>query len=198
MGSEIASVLISPLVAAVVAVLGWWVLDFLTRRREREARRLEGALQHLERQISELYGPLDGLIRTSNAMYEVALNVLPTVDDGKRLNAQAFSDGDYVAYHFLQEEYFLPLKKQMVEVLTTKLHLLESGRRPKSFDDFLLHQAAAEGLYRLSQAKGQSRWPRAPMGWPSEFGQDIAGSLARLLASQAQQMEALDRIRSSR
>src|SRR5438067_13110988 len=97
-----ATPLVSGVVAAIVAgavnVVGWWVLG----RREAAARRETAELQHLRRQIEELYAPLLGLIRQSETIFSaIVLNTLP--HDGGTLKLEQFDASHWAVWYVLYE-----------------------------------------------------------------------------------------------
>jgi hypothetical protein len=72
MNPQVETALLSALVPGPITLCGWFISNWLTKRREDEARRQQPALKHLEQQMEELYGPLLGLIEQSGAVFSVA------------------------------------------------------------------------------------------------------------------------------
>ena len=114
----------------------------LITRKEYETLRDQASLNHLQRQIGELYGPLLGLIQYSNAINEVEYAKTSKED----INA------DEIRRYFV-EKYYLPLNAQMSDLIRTKLYLLASDNVPESFQQFLSHAARLECLHNLYKDK---------------------------------------------
>jgi hypothetical protein len=131
--------LIGTVCGALVAMVGWFVSNSLSLRREITARRDIAARAHLENQIEQLYGPLLGLIQYSRGAFSVAAKKLLT-DSAGRIDQSRFSGADGEIWRFCIENYFLPVDAEIRQLIRTKIHLLESGILPKSFEDFFSHE----------------------------------------------------------
>lgn len=69
----------------------------------------------------------------------------------------------------------------MAELINTKVHLLENGIMPKSFQRFLEHESVSNCLYSLWKAKGKSSLEKvAPDPYPEEFDRDVKSTLDEL------------------
>jgi hypothetical protein len=169
--------------ALIAAFIGGFLGHLLTQIRERRKARFEAAVRHLERQLEELYGPLYGLVRESQAIYEVACEILPTSGDSvKRIDVGKFQGGDIIKWRFLIEQYWFPLNREIIKLLRTRVHLLEDGKMPDSFEAFLKHAAGFEALHRLWQEKGEETHKEVKgIGWPPGFSADVSASLTRLI-----------------
>jgi hypothetical protein len=173
--------LIGALSGAFVAAVGWFVLHGLSARRESAARRDHAARSYLEKQIEELYGPLLGLIVHSRTAFAVATRKLPHTASGQ-IDFGRFAEGDGAIWHFFIEQYFLPVNAEIRRLLRSKMHLLESGMIPRSFEDFFLHEVQFEALHTLWQAHGVDSLTISGPGWPSEFEADVRTVLEQLRA----------------
>ncbi len=49
-------------ITALVTILGWLTVHLLTKRREDRTRKIETMLEHVDRQITDFYGPVFNLI----------------------------------------------------------------------------------------------------------------------------------------
>jgi DNA relaxase NicK len=77
----------SALIAAAVAILGWYVTYAYAKRRDDQTRRTEIRLKHRQRQIEELYGPLLSLIEQIFNICQVRQHILKAEKRGvSRLN----------------------------------------------------------------------------------------------------------------
>src|SRR6266436_5464796 len=78
-GEEMATVL-AALIAAIVAVTGWFIAHQLTTRRDDRTKRLELTIAHSEKQISEFYAPLAFLLE----QLDTIVGVKEYIEEGKR------------------------------------------------------------------------------------------------------------------
>jgi hypothetical protein len=182
-------VTISPTLATIISALiaafvGSFMGHILTKSRELKKARYESALKHLQAQIEEFYGPLMGLIEESNTLYTVACEILPTKETAhgtKRIDMEKFYGGDIKKWRFFIEEYWFPINKKIIELIRTKIYLLEEKELPESYHAFLKHAAGFEALHRLWKEVGESTDKMVKgVGWPEQFNTDVYQSLVRL------------------
>ena len=170
-------VIIGATVGAIATAIGWFVTDRLYYRRLRK----EATLRHLESQIKELYGPLLGLIQYSSNVYNVVATILPSVDNKQqRTDPSRFSDEHWEAWRFICESYFHPINAEVRNLISSKMHLLESDPRPQSFDAFFQHVAHFECRYKLWKEKEIDTSYMSGPAYPRTFESDVANALARL------------------
>jgi hypothetical protein len=83
---------LSALIAATVAVTGWFIGHELATRRDDRRKRLELIIGHSERQISEFYSPLVFLIEQlhTNAQVKEGIDKDRRVDVGEFMHRNAF------------------------------------------------------------------------------------------------------------
>jgi hypothetical protein len=176
--------LLVALIAAVVTVTGWFATYAYTKRLEDDTRRLEAKLTHLERQIDELYGPLDSLIKQIFTIWTVRENLLGPatgLSDDKREAAR----------QLIWRSFFRPVHEQIQELMRTKLHLVEGGL-PTSFEAYLEHsvqEAAQHALYDQLQVSTSGAQPKL---WPDDFSEDVEATLGRLRRNYDEALHHLD------
>ena len=78
-------------------------------------------MEHSEKQIGEFYAPLLGLLEQLDATFRVKERMISQEPD----NADTISKITY-------KEYFLPLYREIGEILKHKIHLLEGNIIPES------------------------------------------------------------------
>ena len=171
--------IIGAFAGAIVAAVGWFAVHGLSSRREAAARRDNAARDHLERQIEQLYGPLLGLIQHSRMAFSVAVKKLPTNASGQ-IDFASFSDRDVEIWRYFIDSYFLPVNAEIRALIRSKMHLLEAGILPKSFEDFFAHEVQFEALHRLWKEKGVDSSEISGPGWPMDFESDTQLVLNRL------------------
>jgi hypothetical protein len=115
----------------------------LERMRDEESRQREAARRYLERQMEELYGPLAGLLQQSKDIYEILVE--RRKEYGK----------DYSVEDYFTEHYFVPLNKEIFDLLMEKGYLIDSLEPPLSFQEFGKHNTAIAVLYNLAKDTGK-------------------------------------------
>lgn len=117
-----------PVLAAFIGATvagGFSVLSFLLmRRKENTTRREQAALQHLQRQIEELYGPLLGHLQRTRVVFEVAMARLRRPDGTMKFFE--LDEDEKKLWLFFNNTYLLPTNKEIAQLLQTKSFLLDS------------------------------------------------------------------------
>jgi hypothetical protein len=128
---------LSALIAATVAVTGWFIGHELATRRDDRRKRLELIIGHSERQISEFYSPLAFLIEQlhTNAQVKEGIDKDRRVDVGE----------------FMHHNAFLSLHEEIVCVLKTKCHLLEGAVIPQVLLDYIAHFTSEKLAWRWTE-----------------------------------------------
>jgi hypothetical protein len=141
---------------AAVAVAGWFVVHW----REDRQKGIERELKYCERQIEEFYGPLFNLMLQIFAAEEVQQNFI-----------NASSDQEDKIRRYFQENYFLPFHNEVIQILKSKLHLVEGANVPPSFLEYLKHACddRARGILNIS--------PQASFPWPPQFESHLTDGL---------------------
>jgi hypothetical protein len=173
-----------PIIAALTAALvsgGFSVITHIVvSRNDKRKRREEARLRHLQRQIEDLYGPLYGLIQFGAAINEVEWLRLPKECRDEKGWPRDEQGGK--ALQFFREHYYLPLNEQIIELIRTKVYLLNSDGIPDSFAKFIKHAAQLDSLHRL--------WKEADIStpfeetkvieYPMEFRSEVQSTLNKL------------------
>jgi hypothetical protein len=175
------------IIGLLIAFTGYFLSKLLERfkgeqslQKEFEILKDQTTLNHIQRQIEELYSPLLGLIAQSKIVYDVASKKLPHINDCSK---KQITDNDAETWRYFVEKYFLPLNKQMAELIRTKIYLVVTDELPESFDRFLRHQAQFECLHSLWRDKGISSDEIKGTGWPVGFDTYVQDSLLNLRKS---------------
>jgi hypothetical protein len=143
-----------------------------TLRRDAAVLRDQTTLRHLQRQIEELYSPLLALLQTEDEIYKLMLERI-----GHDWKAPA---APTIWTHFM-ERHFLPLNRQITELIRTRIYLIDTDQIPASFRKFMAHHTQTEALHELWKEKKIDSWQTVKMTeWPDEFGRDVEVSLAGL------------------
>jgi hypothetical protein len=152
---------LAALIAAIVAVTGWFIGHQLTTRRDDRTKRLELSIAHSEKQISEFYAPLAFLLE----QLDTIVGVKERIEKGKR--AEGVGGLGEITY----KEYFLPIHKEIIAILKTKIHLLEGGVIPPSLLTYIAHFTSENLAWRLAQEKVEI-WDFI-IGFPAEFREQL-------------------------
>lgn|SRR3989442_6092198 len=145
--------------------------------KDAQSLRDQAALRHLQRQIEELYSPLLALIQHSHLVYGVAAKKLPRLGKASRCPAR---QEETVMWRYFVEEYFLPLNKEMADLIRSKIYLIDTDHIPESFLQFLEHQSQFDCLHRLWKDLTISSDEIGGRGWPTNFNQDVENTLSKL------------------
>jgi hypothetical protein len=152
-------------IAAVVAILGWFIGSYLIARREDRTKRLQLTMEHSEKQIGEFYAPLLGLLEQLDATFRVKERMISQEPD----NAETISRITY-------KDYFLPLHREIGEILKHKIHLLEGNIIPESVMAYFDHFTSENIYWRLTE-ETKIKTSVKVTDFPSEFYDDIKANL---------------------
>jgi len=168
-----------PIIAAITGALvagSFGLLTFiLVLLNEKRKRREEAGLRHLQRQIEELYGPLHGLNQFLAAVNVIEWQRVPP--DRRDKNGRTIDDEGGRVIRFFTEHYYLPLNEQRMELIRTKVYLLDSDTIPKSFMDFIEHAAQLDCFHKLWKEFGIKTSRVPPIAYPAEFSSDVESTL---------------------
>lgn len=171
-----------PVIAALTGALVGGSFSLLTLilvlRNERRKRREEARLKHLQRQIEELYGPLYGLIQFGAAVNEIEWLRVPVSDRDEKGRPKTEEGGRVI--RFFRENYYLPLNMQMMELIRTKVYLLDSSAIPDSFVEFIRHAAQLDSFHGLWKQANIRTHGLKPIEYPAEFRSDVERTLNEL------------------
>ena len=156
-------------ITAAITAIGWLVTYLYTKRREDRTRRIEATLKYSERQIEELYGPLLSLIEQIFTVWRVRERLLR---DDSSLAPERRTEIREIIWN----RFFHPIHEEMNALLKTKLHLVENGDLPPSFQQYLQHVMQEACQHELSQSLN-TFMATAHIPWPQEFYPDVQKSL---------------------
>ena len=155
----------------VVVVLGWLAAHYFATKRDDRTRRQQAVLRLRERQIEELYGPLQSLIDQVFAVWRTRQRILDSAPD--KLGAEAKQR----IRQFVWAQYFRPLHQQIRDILRAKQHLIEGGRVPDSFKAYMAHSTQEEFQQLLWTELQIDTAFVAGTPWPKQFYQDVTQGL---------------------
>jgi hypothetical protein len=156
-------------------------------RKDFEVMRDKTALEHLQRQIEELYSPLLGLIQYSETVYKILQ---------KKLQVKAVADVE-AARSYFNEKYFLPLNSKIATLLREKIYLLDTNELPPSFKQFLEHESQFASLHSLWKDTNIQSDEIDGIPYPQNFENDAKEALGNLMKRYNQYLKRLEQIPSN-
>ena len=179
------------LIAAAMTITGWLVSHNLDLRRQRALHQLRSRIEFIEKQLEQLYGPLNILVLESERSFKELLRVLPRAgsvvfEDGKDLTPE-----EQETWRFWVEQDLLPRNERIKDLLMTKMHLVDGNSIPKSYLRFIDHHNAWAIHHRRWQKSGIVYEWRSPTSWPKDFGTDIQRTFERLKQGYAQAIDTI-------
>ena len=121
-------------------------------------------LDYRERQLSELYGPAYAIVKTEADVHDLWFN-----QKMKEVNLQV-------------KQYFHKHNEKIIELITTKAHLIEGATMPDSFVRFVT-DAVVFGLYAVPTEDGEvpeglAKHPRVQ--YPLDFNEHVIETTEKL------------------
>jgi hypothetical protein len=83
-------------------------------------------------------------------------------------------------WRYFVETYFLPLNRQIADLIRAKIYLIDSDEIPPTFKQFLVHQVQYDSLHALWKDKAISSDEVPASGWPVSFEKDVETGLSKL------------------
>lgn len=180
-------------IGLLILIAGFFLNKILERfkgeqalRKQYEALRDQTKLNHIQRQIEELYSPLLGLITTSKIVNDIANLKQDSVGtDGTNEEAET--------KRYFVEQYYLPFNRQMADLIRAKVYLVPTSELPDSFNLFLKHQAQFDCLHSLWRDEGISSDKIPIERWPDQFRVDVQTTLTELRSNYNEYLERVEK-----
>jgi hypothetical protein len=180
------------IITATVSMVGWVLNHILNSLFEKRKARLVAQLAHIERQLSELYGPLAFLIHEGKATFSDLLQNL-----GRSYifhNEDPLPEDELATWLFWVEFDFMPRNSRIQSILASNTHLIAGERLPISYLKFLDHYNS----WRVTH----ERWKRDAVeyswhskeNWPKDFENDIISTFRQLMQTHAKLIGAVGRV----
>jgi hypothetical protein len=129
-------------------------LDIFKDRRVYQSKvRVDKEIEHLQAQISILYGPLSALLRKHAAIIN-GIRTPQGIDEQRR--------------KIVFDEIIIPNNHRMSDLIENNYHLIVGPTIPKCFVDFLVHSAWLSTASRVGQIGLSDRF-----GFPKEFADHV-------------------------
>jgi hypothetical protein len=166
-------------IAAAVSVLGWVLNHILSSRSERKRARLTARLGHIERQLSELYGPLAFLIHEGRATFTDLLQNLGRTyifQGDEPLPADELN-----LWLFWVDHELMPRNEKIQTILSANAHLIAGDELPTSYVRFLDHYNSWRMTHERWKAEGIAYSWHSKINWPTDFEDEILTTFRRLM-----------------
>ncbi|MFL6237108.1 MAG: hypothetical protein ACJ76N_28520 [Thermoanaerobaculia bacterium] len=132
----------------------------------------------MERQIGEFYSPILGLVEQYLVVGDVKKEILEKGKDKLNDEQKAILD------RFVYEKFYEPIHQSLAELLDQRLYLLEKGKIPASFRDYLCAAVQEKMQYRLwAEQKIETKFASGKT-FPKDFHKEVSNTLVELLERQ--------------
>jgi len=171
------------LLAATVTALGWLANYVLTTKADRRRREASALLEHVERQLAELYGPLAFLVIEGQQTFRDLLASL-----GRRFvfpPSGELGEDELQTWLFWAENDLLPRNAEIKRILMTHAHLIDGGEMPATYVQFLDHHNSWQINHLRWQKQGVPYPWHSKVNWPDTFTRDVLDTFRRLKATHA-------------
>jgi hypothetical protein len=177
--SNILSALIGASAGAVTTCIGWIVTYRLAKRQQYR----KDQLDLVNRQITELYGPLHIACEAGRNAYDALckkFGVKQIFVDGRPVSPQA---GD--EWSLWMNDIFTPLNDRLEKLIMEKLYLLEETEVPVDFHTFMKH-VALNKIILLKWKNGDKTEQYAREEFPKTLDGYAKGALEKAKRKQAE------------
>jgi hypothetical protein len=179
-------------VTILVAVAGYLATYLNNLRLERRKNQLE----RVNRQLSELYGPLFSLVRVSGTVWDAFTATVAMQPSGKPFwqGIDTATDEELELWRLWIREVFMPLNQRMAEVIIEKADLLDESSMPESLTTLCAHVYGYKAVLE-ERENGNFARRTSVVGFPSELVLDYTdAAFTRLKKRQAELLGARARV----
>ena len=159
---------------AIVTALGWLVNAFVERRRQR----LLSQLDYTKQQLEELYGPLAFLLLEGQQSATHFAAIFGGIDI--RAQRSDLSEHELALWNFWVENDFFPRHEQIKTLISSKTHLIEGEKVPKSFLAFVEHHNSWLMDHKRWQQQEVNYPGYSKIAWPGEFDEEVLSTFGML------------------
>jgi hypothetical protein len=175
---ETTTLIVTTSITLALALIGYFAAYvnnlILARRREK--------LKRINRQLSELYGPMFGITHASDIAWQEFKKKYrfgkEFFGEKKRLNSKEFG-----AFQLWMTTIFMPMNKRLFDLILSKSDLLIEADMPESMLRFCAHIAAYEAVLERWKNKDFSEI-QSVIHYPGEINDYARKSFVQLKAEQ--------------
>ncbi len=134
-----------------IAIIGWFVNDFLSKRKQQQYLQNRDQKDFVDRQLSKLYGPVYGILLENDRL----IKQLQIQFDRKTVfyNGVSLTQKEEKIWVHMLENFFLPNNRRIVNLILQNVDLLESNVFPNSFLHFIDYAVGFELLHKQDEIK---------------------------------------------
>jgi hypothetical protein len=169
------------------------------RKNEEDAEKIRWKKDLIDRQISDLYGPIyalivEGDITFSRILYQLGRkHIIP-----KDKSFYDLPENEQKIWVHYVDTYKIPSQMKMIEIMRNNLHLIRNSELPTCYKDFLDYSLGWEMLDNQKRNGVPNYYEyHYAYNYPREFNRYIRSTLEALLNEQAQLIEASDKFSAS-
>jgi hypothetical protein len=163
--------LVVALIAGAVSAVGWVANYALSARADRRRQTTTAALEYVERQLAELYGPLAFLVLEGQSSFDDLLSIL-----GRRfvfMEDQALPEEERKLWDFWVDNDFMPRNEAIQKLLSSKAHLIEGSEMPTSYREFVEYYNSWRMSHLRWKQEGIPYAGHAKHWFPVEFNEEV-------------------------
>lgn len=165
------------ILGAVVTAIGWLVTHILSTSTERRHQRLIAEIEFTRQQLEELYGPLTFLVWEGEQAFR---DLMETVGRNYIFLDDVIEEDTLKIWLFWVENDFFPRHQKIVDLLSSKTHLIEGERMPGSFLEFLNHHHSWKLNHERWQKQGIAYSWHSKVNYPREFNKEVLSTFEQL------------------
>jgi hypothetical protein len=176
--NETTTLVVTTSIALALALIGYlatYVNNLILARRKEK-------LERLNRQLSELYGPMFGITHASDIAWQEFKKKYRFGKEffgaKKRLNSKEFN-----TFQLWMNTIFMPMNKRLFDLIISKSDLLIETKMPESLLKYCAHIAAYEAVLERWKNKDYSEI-QSVIHYPSEINEYARKSFVQLKAEQ--------------
>jgi hypothetical protein len=166
------------LLGAVVTAFGWLITHILSTSAESRRLWLISQMEFIKQQLEELYGPLTFLILEGLQSFHDC-NAALGWKEGDPWR-EVLSEQEHQTISFWVEYEFFPRNKKILELISSKTHLIEGEGVPESFLIFIEHYNSWSIKHLRWQKQGVEYGWHSNIPWPMNFNEDVLSTFSRL------------------
>lgn len=188
----------------ILVIFGWVIpyrqslkAEALRKKNEEEAEKIRWKKELVDRQISDLYGPLHALIIEGDVMfsrilYQLGRNyVIPP-----NMGFYDLSGDEQKIWRHYVDTYKIKSQLSMVEIMRNNLHLIYDSKIPTCYKNFLDYSLGWELLDNQKRNGVPNYYEyHYSFNYPREFNHYIKTTLETLLNEQAELMKSSNNLK---
>ena len=181
----------------LIFVVCGWIIPYKqnqeSMKRQRQAeyifRQRQWEKEHIDKQISEFYGPISTLLQEQNIIFDKILYMFgrPYVFSKDQTQLSDLPENEQKIWMHFVDTYKIPLSNKIVEIIQNKKHLIYKSEIPTCFNVFLDNTQGWELLDNQKRNGVPNYYEYSySYNFPVEFTSYINRTLKLLLKRQAE------------